>query len=156
MFFLNISLAIVWVVLTNEFTPANFAVGFILVYFLLGVTEPALRPGSHYFGRVRRTFSLLFFFLWEVIVASLRVAYRVLDPRLHIHPAVLAIPLDVKTDAEIALLANMITLTPGTLSLDVSDDRSVMYVHAMDVRDVDAFKREIKDGFERRILEAFH
>ncbi len=155
MFFLNIFLAIVWVVLTNEFTPANFVMGFVLVYFLLGLTEQALRPGSRYFGRVGRTISLFLFFLWEMLVASLRVTRHVLDPTLHIRPAVLAIPLDVKTDAEITLLANMITLTPGTLSLDVSEDKSVIYVHAMDVQDVDAFKREIKEGFELRIMEAF-
>jgi multicomponent Na+:H+ antiporter subunit E len=64
-----------------------------------------------------------------------------------------AVPLDARTDAEIVLLANLITLTPGTLSLDLSDDRTVLYVHAMYLTDPDELRREIKEGFERRVLE---
>jgi multicomponent Na+:H+ antiporter subunit E len=64
-----------------------------------------------------------------------------------------AIPLDVETDVEITLLANLITLTPGTLSMDISDDRKVLYVHAMYVDDPEALRAEIKNGFERRVLE---
>ena len=64
-----------------------------------------------------------------------------------------AIPLDAETDAEITLLANLITLTPGTLSLDVSDDRRVLYIHAMYVDDVEELRRSIKDGFEKRVME---
>jgi multicomponent Na+:H+ antiporter subunit E len=70
-------------------------------------------------------------------------------------PGVIAIPLNARTDVEITLLANLITLTPGTLSLDVSADRSVLYIHVMyiDNDDIDAVRRKIKEGFERRILE---
>jgi multicomponent Na+:H+ antiporter subunit E len=68
-------------------------------------------------------------------------------------PAILAIPLDVKTDLEITTLANLITLTPGTLSLDVSSDRKVLYIHAVYVHDVPAFKKYIKDSLERRVRE---
>ncbi len=67
--------------------------------------------------------------------------------------AIVAIPLDAKTDREITLLANLITLTPGTLSLDVSEDRRFLYVHAMFVEDVESFRDSIKNGFERRLLE---
>jgi multicomponent Na+:H+ antiporter subunit E len=70
-------------------------------------------------------------------------------------PGIIAIPLDARTDLEITLLANLITLTPGTLSLDVSADRRVLYVHVMyiDNDDIEAVRRSIKDGFERRVLE---
>jgi multicomponent Na+:H+ antiporter subunit E len=71
-------------------------------------------------------------------------------------PAIVAIPLDIDSDGEITLLANMITLTPGTLSLDVSDDRRFLYVHGMHIKDIEAFKQEIKGGFEvivREVLE---
>ena len=63
------------------------------------------------------------------------------------------VPLDATTDAEIALLANLVTLTPGTLSLDVSADRRVLYVHGMFVDDPDELRRAVKQGFERRVLE---
>jgi multicomponent Na+:H+ antiporter subunit E len=70
-------------------------------------------------------------------------------------PGVVAIPLDARTDAEIALLANLITLTPGSVTLDLSEDRRVLYVHAMyiDGGDVEAYRRSVKDGLERRVLE---
>jgi multicomponent Na+:H+ antiporter subunit E len=68
-------------------------------------------------------------------------------------PAIVAIPLDLRSPLAITLLAQMITLTPGTLSLDVSSDRRVLYVHSMYVDDIDAFRRSIKDGFERRLLQ---
>ena len=68
-------------------------------------------------------------------------------------PGIVKIPLDARSDLEITLLANLISLTPGTLSLDVSDDRKVLYVHAMYVNDREDFVASIKNGFERRILE---
>jgi multicomponent Na+:H+ antiporter subunit E len=70
-------------------------------------------------------------------------------------PGVVAVPLELQTDAAITLLANLITLTPGTLSLDVSADRRVLYVHTMYLDDVEQFRREIKEGFERRVIEVF-
>ncbi len=73
----------------------------------------------------------------------------------YVCPGVVGIPLDARTDAEIALLANLITLTPGSVSLDLSEDRRVLYVHAMyiDGGDVEAYRRSVKDGLERRVLE---
>lgn len=78
-----------------------------------------------------------------------------LAPASYVCPGVIAIPLDARTDAEITLLANLITLTPGSVSLDVSDDRRVLYVHAMyiDGGDVEAYRRAVKEGLERRVLE---
>ncbi len=76
-------------------------------------------------------------------------------PVSYVCPGVIAIPLDAHTDAEITLLANLITLTPGSVSLDLSEDRRVLYVHAMyiDGGDVEAYRRAIKEGLERRVLE---
>lgn len=73
----------------------------------------------------------------------------------YVCPGVVAIPLDARTDVEITLLANLITLTPGSVSLDLSEDRRVLYVHAMyiDGGDVEAYRRSIKEGLERRVLE---
>jgi multicomponent Na+:H+ antiporter subunit E len=73
----------------------------------------------------------------------------------YVCPGVVAIPLDARTDAEVALLANLITLTPGSVTLDLSEDRRVLYVHAMyiDGGDVAAYVRSVKDGLERRVLE---
>ena len=104
--------------------------------------------------RLWRVMNLLVFFVWELLLANLRLAYDVLTPGYRLRPGVVAIPIEVRSDTEITLLANMITLTPGSFSLDVSADRRVLYVHVMYLdEDVDEFRRKIKNGFERRILE---
>ena len=101
--------------------------------------------------RILRAGGLLLFFLWELVLSSIRVAWDVLSPNPRFRPGIVGVPLDLESDAGIALLACLITLTPGTLSLDVSEDRRTLYVHAMRIDDAEAFRREIKDGFERRV-----
>jgi len=66
---------------------------------------------------------------------------------------VVAVPLSTRDASAIALLANVLTLTPGSVTLDVADDRSVLYVHCMFVDDPEAVRAEIKNGFERRVME---
>jgi multicomponent Na+:H+ antiporter subunit E len=88
-------------------------------------------------------------------MANLRVAYEVLTPGYQMRAAIIAIPLDANSDLEITVLANLITLTPGTLSLDVSADRKILYIHAMHVHDVEKFRKEIKVRLERRVMEVF-
>ncbi len=151
-FLLNLLLALVWLTLTGVPTPANFGVGLVLGYAVLRIARRALPP-TKYFGKLGQVFRFAGFFLWELIKANLRVAYDVLTRRHHMRPGVIAVPLDVKSEAEIVLLANLITLTPGTLSLDISRDRKVLYVHAMYIDEVDDFREAIKDGFERRVME---
>ncbi|MFN3326636.1 MAG: Na+/H+ antiporter subunit E [Bryobacteraceae bacterium] len=101
--------------------------------------------------KIEAFFDLLFYFLKELTLATVRVAADVVRPLDQLHPAVVAVPLDVRSDAEILLLSNLLTLTPGTLSLDVSTDRRVLYIHAMNAQDLDKLRTEIKAGFERRI-----
>ncbi|NLD54956.1 MAG: sodium:proton antiporter [Burkholderiaceae bacterium] len=90
-------------------------------------------------------------FLRELAMSVQDVIRTVIDPRRVGHSAIVAVPLDVRSDAGISLLANMITLTPGTTSLHVSDDRRVLYVHVMNASDQTV--RMIKDGFERSVRE---
>jgi multicomponent Na+:H+ antiporter subunit E len=80
------------------------------------------------------------------------VAYDVITPKMYMTPGIVRMPLDAKTDLEITLLANIISLTPGTLSLDVSDDKKVLYIHAMYITNRQSFIDGIKLGFERRLL----
>jgi multicomponent Na+:H+ antiporter subunit E len=148
----NLLLALVWASVTGTFTPGNVAVGFVLAYLILLVSQRALGPSS-YFLKVRKVVEFLAFFVWELILANLRVAYDIVTPHHHMRPAIVAIPLDARTDAEITLLANLISLTPGTLSIDVSSDRKVLYVHAMYMDDAEKFRRDIKRNYERRVLE---
>lgn len=102
-----------------------------------------------------RLAEFLIYFAWELFLSNLRVAYDVLRPVRFLRPGVLAIPLDLKTDGQITLLANVLSLTPGTLSLDVSADRKFIYVHAMQMEDGDRLRGSIKSGFERRVQGLF-
>jgi multicomponent Na+:H+ antiporter subunit E len=150
----TVLLSLAWMALTGDWSlPAavfSLALGFMLLRFA--------RPlGGEGFRRVRllRLPGFLLFFLKELVVANLKVAAAVIAPAGRLRPAIVAVPLAVDRDCEIALLANLISLTPGTLSLDVSPDRGTLYVHAMATESPDALRREIRDGFERRILEVF-
>jgi multicomponent Na+:H+ antiporter subunit E len=155
MFLLNLLLALAWTALTGQFTAPNLIIGFFLGYLILWLVQRQGGETPTYFKKVLQVISFVGFFIWQLIKANLRVAYEVVTPPHTMHPGIVAVPLNVKTNAEITLLANLITLTPGTLSLDVSTDRRVLYIHAMHVTDVERFRREIKEGFERRIQEIF-
>ena len=153
-FLSNILLTFVWVALTGDFSIENYLFGFFLNFHILWLITVG-RGRSRYFLIVPKVIILLLFFLYELIKANLQVAYEVITPRLNMTPGIIMVPLDVKSDIGITILANMISLTPGTLSLDVSNDKKVLFVHAMYIKDRDKFIRSIKDGFERRILEVF-
>jgi multicomponent Na+:H+ antiporter subunit E len=148
----TVGLALLWVSATGSFTAGNLAVGACLGYLVLAVTQRAPNVRTT-LRRTRLAAGLLGFFLWELVLSNLRVAYDVISPRYRISPGVVGVKLDARTDLEITLLANLITLTPGTMSLDVSADRKVLFVHSMYLEDRDAFERSIKKGFERRVLQ---
>ena len=148
----NIILALSWAALTGGVTALSLAIGFVLGFVILFAVRRLLQP-SRYFEKLWQSLRLASLFAWELLVANLRIAYEVVTPSHNMKPGVVAIPLDVETDVEITLLANLITLTPGTLSLDVSDDRRVLYIHAMYVDDADKLRLSIKDGFAKRVME---
>jgi multicomponent Na+:H+ antiporter subunit E len=147
----SLGLGIVWVGLTGNTTLQNLLVGYILGWLVLSLLWRRTGPGP--LVRAWRILRFALYFAWEVVLANLRVAWEVVTPALRMRPGVVGIPLDAKTDAEITVLANLITLTPGTLSLDLSEDRQTLFVHALHVGDRDEFVASIKNGFERRLLE---
>jgi multicomponent Na+:H+ antiporter subunit E len=150
-FLLNLLLALLWAAVVGSVDPAHLAVGFAVGYLVLWLVRPVLGP-TRYFGKLLDALRFAGFFLYEVVLANLRVAWDVLTPKAYRRPGVVAVPLEAANDTEITVLANLVTLTPGSLSLDVSEDRSCLYVHAMFVQDPATLRREIKDGFERRVL----
>ena len=106
-------------------------------------------------SRILHAVELAGFFVWELVLANVRVAIDVLRPRTTIRPAVVAIPLDVTSDGEILLLSMLINITPGSVTIDLSDDRRTLYVHVMHMTSAEASRREIKEGFERRVKLLF-
>jgi multicomponent Na+:H+ antiporter subunit E len=148
----NLVLAFVWAAALGSLSLAHWVSGFVVGAAILALLPRPL-GGRSYSRRLVRGVGLILFFVGQLVVSSLRVAADVLTPRHRARPGVVGVPLDARSDAEISLLANLISLTPGSLSLDVSPDRRTLYVHVMFIDDVERVRREIKDGFERRVLE---
>lgn len=151
---INLLMAIVWAAITGSASLHNLIFGFVLSTLALGLIREQIN-GTGYIRRVIRIASLAWLFFVELAKSAFKVAVMVVSPRLDIKPGIFAFPLTVTRDFEITLLANLITLTPGTLSVDVSDDKKILYVHAIDCADPDAARRDIAEGFERKIREAF-
>ena len=153
MFLANLLLAMLTALLFENFTLGGFLAGFGLGLVVLWLLRPLLGPSS-YFRRLPRAFALLTHFVWSVVVANVAMVACVLRPKSYLYPGVVAVKLEPMSDLETTMLANMVTLTPGTFSVDVSSDRSTLFVHCIDARDPDQVRRTIKRGFERRLLEA--
>lgn len=148
----NILLALTWCAVTGTISLHTLMTGFILGYLLLFFTQPLHGP-SPYFSKLFKIIGFGFYFALELIKANFRVAYMVIKGPKSIRPGIVEIPLDAKTDLEITALANLITLTPGTLSIDVSEDRKSLYIHVLYMDDADEVRKEIKEGLEGRLLK---
>lgn len=149
----NFLLALVWSALNGELTLGSIVTGAILGRLILLVLA---RGGVFSFalvGRVERALALLGYLLWQIVIANLRMAMDVISVHHKMRPGIIRLPLDVSTDGEILLLAAMINITPGSVALDVSQDRRIMYVHVMHMQSPDDARRDLKEGFERRILQ---
>lgn len=149
----NILLAVAWAALQGDFSLRTLVTGQVVGYLILValVRGGVLNP-SPYVGRIHRVLGLAAYFLWELLKANLRLALDVATPRFHMTPGIIALPLDATQDREILLLSMLINTTPGSVTLDVSPDRKTLYVHVMYMDTPDAARKEIKEGFERRVL----
>ncbi len=152
-FIFHIILALIWTAVTATFSFGNLLIGLVLGYFVLMVVGPAI-DRSNYTRRVWKGITLILFFLKELVMSSIRVAIDVMRPGFRMKSGVVDIPLDVTSDLEITLLANMISLTPGTLSIEVSEDKKELFIHAMYIDEgVEHVRENIKNGMERHIME---
>lgn len=95
------------------------------------------------------------FYLCEVILSNLRVAYDVLTPQNLMRPAIISVSTEGLTDRQLLILMNTITMTPGTLSLDVDEKNHRLFIHAMYVDDVDSAGKELETNYLKRICYVF-
>lgn len=152
---LNIVIAFIWMLLRNEFTGVEFMLGFVVGLVLLFLLRRFLHF-DFYFRRVIAAGKLLLLFSYKLVLANYDVAKIILSPRLHIEPGIIAVPTKLRTDWEVTLLANLISLTPGTLSMDFSENGRTIYVHSIHVPDKDEAIKEIHNSFEKAIMEVTH
>jgi multicomponent Na+:H+ antiporter subunit E len=151
----SILLAFAWAALQGEVTLVNLVVGYGLGYVILALLAKGGVLPATLTSRTRYAIKLGGFFIRELVLANVKVAIDVLRPVTSIQPAVVAIPLDVTSDVEILLLSMLINITPGSVTIDLSDDRRTLYVHVMHMISPEASRRDIKTGFERRVLLLF-
>ncbi len=151
-FFLNILLSFVWVALTGHLNYSNFIFGYLLGFFILWLVE---RTGNNkeYFLRVPKIITFTIRFIYDMLKANLEVTFDLITPKLYTEPGIIAYPLSATTDFEITMLSNIIALTPGTMVIDLSEDRKVIYIHVMYLKNKDKFIEELKENTEKKLLE---
>ncbi|MFC4738196.1 Na+/H+ antiporter subunit E [Bacillus daqingensis] len=149
---LNIVIALIWMLLQNSFTFVHFVFGYIVGLGMLFFLRRFLRF-DFYFRRVYAFMKLLLLFAYKLVEANWDLIKIILRPKMDITPGIIAVPTVLKTDWEKTLLANLISLTPGTLTMDFSEDGNTLFIHAINVPDKEQAIREIHESFEKAILE---
>lgn len=148
----NLLLALAWTALQGQLSLANLLVGYGLGYLVLrGLTRGGVLDRA-YAGKVGAFIRLFALLVWELVLANIRLTRDIVSAEHRMSPGVIRLPLDARTDGEILLLTALINLTPGSVVLDVAEDRTVLYVHVMHMRSPDESRHDIKSGFERRVL----
>jgi multicomponent Na+:H+ antiporter subunit E len=147
----HIALALVWMIMWGSFAPFHVVAGFVVGGAILYALNKGT-GGHFYLRRVVSLFKLIALFLWQIVLSGIFVARIAIAPRPGNRPGVVAFPLRLKTDGTITALTHMLTLTPGAVPIDISADRSEIFIHCLDLNDVDAV-REAKELFEDLLLE---
>jgi multicomponent K+:H+ antiporter subunit E len=151
---LSATLFVVWLLLANTLDPAHIVLAALLAVGVPWFTEK-LRPER---PRVRRPLAIVrlgLVVLWDIVVSNIEVARRILGPEASIKPAFVWVPLDITDPHAIVSLAGIITMTPGTLSADLSPDGRHLLVHAFNVDDEEALVAQIKARYEAPLKEIF-
>lgn len=149
---LNFLIAVIWMLLSSSMTAQTFIIGYLIGVLIIFIMRRYFKE-RFYLGWVWAAVKLILIFLRELVLSNITVLRIVLNPRMDIKPGIFAFPTDLQKDWEITLLSSLITLTPGTLVVHVSDDQRTLYIHAIDVDSVTDEIDSIKDSFEKAIKE---
>jgi multicomponent K+:H+ antiporter subunit E len=150
----SIALLLCWLALNQSLHPAHWVLG-ALIGLVLAPALAALTPRVTTLRRTGLALRLLAVFIGDIIIANIEVARRILGPESAIRPRFVWVPLRIANPQGIAVFASMITMTPGTLSVDVSEDRRWLLVHAFNVDDEAALVKEVQQRYERPLMEIF-
>lgn len=149
---LNFILAFIWLFLSGSYTLNNLLLGLILGLGLVYLFNSIL-PGNFYLIRIYKIIKLITVFFIELIKANIDVLKIVLQPKIKNEPGFFIYHTDLKTDWQIVLLSNLITLTPGTVVLGISDDRTKIYIHSIDFSTKEEEVAGIKSSLEKVVRE---
>lgn len=149
---LNFTIALVWMFLNTSFTAQTFLIGYLIGLLTILLMRRYFKE-KFYLVRVWAIIKLVLIFMKELTLSNISVLRIVLQPKMDIEPSIFAFPTELQHDWEITMLSNLITLTPGTLVVHVSDDQQTLYIHAIDVDNVAEEIDSIKNTFEKAIKE---
>lgn len=149
---LNVLIALTWMFLSVSFKPTTFIVGYILGFLMLLMVRKSF-SSRFYFDRFWAVIKLTLLFIKELILSNFSVLMLIIKPKMPIRPAIFAMPTVLEKDWEITLLSSLITLTPGTIVIDISDDNKTLYIHSIDFDNKEDAINSIKETFEKAILE---
>ncbi|MBC7133590.1 MAG: Na+/H+ antiporter subunit E [Roseovarius sp.] len=153
--YLTLLLIVVWQMLVNKITPGNLLLGTLLGVAIPLITAPYW-PNTPRLRSIPRIVEYVLLVLWDICVANVQVAMIILfKANANTRPAWITIPLELRTPEAITVLAGTITMTPGTVSSDLSADGRSLLVHCLDAPDPDAVRDQIKTRYERRLMEIF-
>ncbi len=150
---LAFTIAAIWILLHGSATPGHFFVGLVMAILIIRFLKKSYYQDRTFF-RIGSYFRYLRSFTWELLVANLQVLKIVLAPRIAIRPGIIPYKTACKTPLGVTMLANSITLTPGTLSVDVSEDHETIFVHTLDIDHPDEVIASIRKGLEQPIVGA--
>jgi len=149
---LNLIIAFVWMFLNNSWSGVGFLAGYLLGLLLIGSMRRFF-PQRFYIVRVWAIIKLLFLLLRELIRASYGVIREIVKPKLSIQPGIFTYQTQLTSDWEITLLCLLISLTPGSLPLEISGNQHTLFIHALDIQDEQQLRDNIRNTFEKAIME---
>ncbi len=153
-FLLNLFLTVVYVMLTANTSTPNVIIGFAIGFFVISLYG-LTKKGPTYPGKVWRLMRFSVYFIKILTQANIKIAWECITPGLTQTPRILRHDVSDLNDTQLTVLANSITLTPGTLVVDVSDDHKWLYVHCMYAQDRSSAIAELRDLHDRLKQEVF-
>ena len=151
---LSLAVFVVWLLLVATLAPAHLLLAALLA-IVLPLLAQRLREDTAHLRRPLVAARLALVVLWDIVLSNIEVARRILSRESDIHPGFVWIPLDISNPHGIAALAGIITMTPGTLSSELSADRRHLLVHCLHLEDADAAIAQIKARYEAPLREVF-
>lgn len=151
---LNLIIALLWMLLHDVWDSLTFAMGYVLGILLI-FTLRRFFPTPFYGKKVIAVLMLMYIFIREIIKSSFVIIGQIISPQIKIQPGVIKMETALKGDWELTTLCCLITLTPGSVVIEVAPEEGILYIHVMELADFDGFITQTR-GFEKAILEVMN
>lgn len=147
-------IVVLWAMLNNSFGLGTLLFGLFVGWLIPIVFNPILleRRGPWHPLKLAKLLTIV---SWEIITSNFHVARLNLGPVSKLRPAFLEVPVDLTDDVAISILVSIVSMTPGTISADLSEDKKTLLVHGLDIEDPDAVAKDIKERWEARLKEVY-